>query len=157
MFYLPARTYIGGNKKLIIPAESSGIMETSPNNTELLYPNGVLATRYGLYLNNETNKVTTNAGAADTTSNKSSPAEVSNNEANGEQKDSIPNNTAAVLLSENKKNANGILPKNYNWLLGILGVIAVSFIGISVIPKKTPPNTTDKKLSAKDFKIIEEE
>ena len=155
-FYLPTRTYIGGNKKLIIPAESSGITKASPGDTELLYPNGVLATRYDS-IKGEVSKVTASVEVESTPSNKSPEVVVLNNETNSEQKIPVSDNTATVVLSENKKDGSGVLPKNYSWFFGILGVIVLSLIGASLVPKKVLPNTTDKKLTAKDFKIIEEE
>ena len=150
-FYLPARTYIGGNKKLIIPAESSGIAVVFPSDTKLLYPNGTLATQYS-----NSKQVVMNTETKNPTSNKTPEITVSSSEANSEQKAPISENVATVILSENKGQANSVIPKNYNWLFGILGVIAVSFIGVSFISRNNLSDSKNKKLSAKDFKIIEE-
>ncbi|MEK7581919.1 MAG: lamin tail domain-containing protein [Patescibacteria group bacterium] len=156
-FYLPARTYIGGNKKLIIPAESSGIIKALPNDTELLYPNSALANRFSTYIDKNGNKIITGANTVNVQSNKSSSIAVLNNdEASNKQENPSYNNTATALLSDDNSGTDGILPKNYLWLVGVLGIIAISFIGVSFVSKNGLSKNNGKKLNAKDFKIIEE-
>lgn len=142
-FILPARTFIGGNKKLIFASDITRINPQKRERVELLYPNGSLATFYqsseppkslNQEVNLNSNRVVTPAVTEST---------VKSEDINLDQTASAIGPTIAQ---------NSVLP-SYKWIFGVMAVALVSIIGVSLIPKVKNENV----LRASDFKIIEEE
>ncbi len=160
IFILPARTFIAKNNKLALPDESTGLaVAKTENSTELLYPNGSIATRYQAP---QAKSVSPNVSPAAPAAGKSgsnsiaSPGVVERVAASNNQ--AAPLTATVVNPAEQTATAiNSIdqtaMPPLYKWLFGAVALALISIIGVSFVPwlKKEGP------LSAKDFKIIEEE
>lgn len=148
-FFLPARTYIAGNKKLIFASDTTKIIPQKGERVELLYPNGSLATLFEL---SGAGKNIVSSGSAN--SNRApAPLVIENTVKSAVTPEGGTTSQMAAAVNPLAQNS---APSTYKWLLGLAAVALVSIFGVSYA-SYSPRTKKESAPQAKDFKIIEEE
>ena len=151
-FTLPPRTFIAPGKKIYLSADTLGFTPHLSAQAELLYPNGFLAYRYE---KGQTVAARPSVNAANSSVPKSdnSSASAVVNEANKLRAGVVASASDGTPDEEGGGISPWLMGAGAIALIGVLGALAVKF------PPRTGVSAGDPKnaVSARDFKIIEEE
>ncbi len=162
-FTVPKNTFIAGGKKMIFPNEITGLPVAEGSTPELRYPNGVIAYKYGeaplavvsLVSPKTAISQKTQIASLDTKTAYASkvPQEESAGAGNAAKDNQEENIESGKDITAAAANSNSGF--NYKWLLGVVGISAISVAGIFLARRFELPEDEADKI-AKEIKIVEE-
>ena len=163
IFTVPKNTFIAGGKKMIFSNEITGLSVEDGSAPELRYPNGVTAYKYG-----EAPKVAVSPSFPKTASSKESQTVFGGDGATYANKPALKENASAdeavgIGGGKNEEDSNNLTASaansnsgfNYKWLLGVVGISAISVAGIFLARRFELPEDEADKI-AKEIEIVEE-